>query len=436
MSLPPRRSGAMTVFAAVPGQPAAQAHCGLASAELDVPASEATVFNVGSVAKQLTAQLVLDAAGEGMLDLRQPAGEILPQLAVSATIADLITHQSGLRDAESLLALAGLRDMDYYTPADLLSLIWRQDRPAVPAGQFLYSNSNYLLLTEILERIHDAPLASIAASRLFGPLGMTSTVFKASPRQIVHQAASSYRPATDLPGSEHASTPVCLPGPGSLWTTAADLDRWLCCLHTQWQRSGSRLPAQDRIPYVPSDQPSSQYGSGLYATSPDGEIRVFHYGHEQGFSAAATLTRNGIRVTCLSADAAVRADHLSAALFRELAEQPRSLAGCAERALAHPGRTPGSPPAPPTARTRDLDGAAAMGRFTCPDVPGSVGMARYQGELYLTRRSAADRLVRTGPAAWAGPGYQLTLPDDTTPETACGLTLDMRRAPGLRYVRA
>jgi hypothetical protein len=425
----------MTILAAVPGQPAVQVSYGLASTELDVPASGATTFNVGSVAKQMTAQLVLGAAEEGLLDLGQPACEILPQLAVTATIADLITHQSGLRDAESLLALAGLRDMDYYTSADLLSLIWRQHEPAVPAGRFLYSNSNYLLLAEILERVHGAPLASIATSRLFGPLGMTSTAFKVSPRQIVHQAASSYRPAAAPPGSEHASTPACLPGPGSLWTTAADLDRWLTCLHTRWQRSGCPLPAQNQIPYVLSDRPPARYGPGLYTAGSAGEARVFHYGHEQGFSAAATLTEDGSRIICLSADATVRADHLSAALPADLARSALDLAGTAENLLAQRGHTPSDPRAASAVRICDLEGATALGRFACQDVPGSVGMIRHRGTLHLTRRSVADRLIEKGPATWAGPGYRVTFLEDAAPETARGFILDMPRAPGLRYLR-
>jgi CubicO group peptidase (beta-lactamase class C family) len=86
----------------------------------------------------------------------------------------------------------------------------------VPGGQFLYSNTNYLLLAKILEGIHGTDLANIAQTVLFGPLGMSATLFKTDPRQLIPHAASAYQPA--IGSWQHTAHPAALPGPGGFWT--------------------------------------------------------------------------------------------------------------------------------------------------------------------------------------------------------------------------
>jgi CubicO group peptidase (beta-lactamase class C family) len=96
-----------------PGEDPVLLHTGLASLEHGLPIGPDTTFNTGSVAKQITAHLVLLAARDNLLRLSQKAADLLPRLKISdVTIADLVTHQSGIRDAESLLSLTGFRDLD------------------------------------------------------------------------------------------------------------------------------------------------------------------------------------------------------------------------------------------------------------------------------------------------------------------------------------
>ncbi|MGW8778736.1 serine hydrolase [Streptomyces sp. NPDC055796] len=172
-------------------------------------------------------------------------------------LGDLPADQAkaAIRDAESLLSLAGFRDLDHYTADDLRTLAYRQDQRAVPEGRFLYSNTNYLLMTEILQTVHGTTLPGLARYHLFKPLGMNTTHFKTDPLQIIPRASSAYR--ATFHGWQHTEAPVTLPGPGTLWTTADDLDRWLAHLHQYWQceyqlpwAGRSRLPIQ-RPPAVP-----------------------------------------------------------------------------------------------------------------------------------------------------------------------------------------
>ncbi|MFJ4674065.1 serine hydrolase domain-containing protein [Kitasatospora purpeofusca] len=428
------RQGApgLALLVRFPGQEPAIRHTGLASVEHQVPIGPATAFNTGSVAKQITAHLVLLAARENLIHLHQSAADLLPKLRLTGvTIADLITHTSGLRDAETLLSLAGLRDLDHYTAADLRTLARRQRERAVPGGQFLYSNTNYLLLAELLATVHRTDLPDLARRRIFDPLGMHATHFQSDPRQVVPRAAAAYRPSGG--GWQHTQPPVALPGPGTLFTTTGDLDRWLGHLHQTWTSQDTELPWEEVLGYRSADHQPYLYGPGLYADPRPGRTAVFHHGHEHGFSAAVHLTRDGLRIVCLSNSRDLAADHALAAVLRSLDQHPdqdvdKLLSLAAERAR-HPGTTP-------AADHREDDGdqpRRELGRFTCDQVPGTLRLTRTGDTLHLWRSGTPDRLTPTGPATWAGNGYTLTLPGGT--DHIEDFTLDLDRAPGLAYLR-
>ncbi|WP_433530601.1 serine hydrolase domain-containing protein [Micromonospora sp. CA-263727] len=413
--------------------PPIQAHVGAANLEHSAPVAEKTAFNVGSVAKQITAYLTIRADRGRLLTLNRRVGDILPHFRIrDVTIRDLVAHRSGLRDAESLLALAGFRDLDHYTADDLLQLAYRQQRRAVEPGRFLYSNTSYLLLAETLKHVYGAGLNEIAHRQVFTPLGMTSARFKTDPREVIPHAAASYRATAD--GWQHQQSPVTLPGPGSLWCTAADLDRWLAHLWHEWHPSADDgLPFDQDLGYWPSDHPPFTYGAGLYADPRPSRTAVFHYGHEQGFSAATYLTNSGLRVVCLSNHAGIPADFVATAarsdITHDLDAKPDEILS---RALA-------SCPVHQATPQDSVDAEAphsTLGTFACDEVPGTVRLTRSTGSLYLWRRGAFDRLTCTGPATYAANGYTLTLPTYTADGNVPmpdGFTLDLDRAPGLHY---
>ncbi|MFD4906576.1 serine hydrolase domain-containing protein [Kitasatospora purpeofusca] len=419
-----------------PGEAAVQLHTGMANLEHAVPIGPDTAFNVGSVAKQITAHLALLAAEDGLLALDQSAADLLPRLQVrDATITDLITHRSGLRDAESLLSLAGFRDLDHYTADDLVNLAYRQQQRAIPEYQFLYSNTNYLLLAKILETVHGTDLADLARTRLFDPLGMTASHFKTDPRQLIPHAASAYQPTAD--GWQHTAQPATLPGPGTLWTTPADVDRWLGHLYDQWHQPSLGLPDQAVVAYRAADHVPYLYGAGLYADIRPAQRGVFHYGHEHGFSAAAHLAATGAHVVCMSNNGTIAADRLAAKLgiglrWNHIDQLEGVLARAAEEVSASgdPNRTNGGSAQP------DIASHTGLGTYVCTDVPGTLRLTQKRGALYLWRRGSGDQLVSSGPLGHSGPGYRLTLRSayrhDAAPD---GFTLDLDRAPGLHFKR-
>ncbi|MCX4573436.1 beta-lactamase family protein [Streptomyces sp. NBC_01571] len=374
-------------------------------------------------------------ARDHLLDLNRPVSDILPRFRIpGVTVSELIQHRGGIRDAESLLSLAGFRDLDHYTADDLLQLACRQQHRAVEPGRFLYSNTGYLLLSEILKHVHGTGLHEIADQQVFTPLGMASTRFKTDPREVIPGAAASYQP-TMSGWLLHQQRPVTLPGPGSLWCTASDLDRWLDHLWHACQPAIATLPFEQHLSYRPSDHHPFTYGAGLYADPRTDRTAVFHYGHEHGFSAATHLTSSGLRVICLSNHTGIAADHVTATALAELGRHPEAdPRETLSRALQHRP----APQSIPVDRPDSDTPHTPLGTYVCQDVPGTVRLTYSAGSLYLWHRGTRDRLTRTGPTTYTALACTLTLP--TTPAdgeepAADGFVLDLDRAPGLHYQR-
>ncbi|MFE6738414.1 serine hydrolase domain-containing protein [Streptomyces tubercidicus] len=434
-------------------------HTGTAHLELSVPIGPDTTFNVGSVAKQITAHLVLLSARRGLIALDRPVAAYLPRFALpDVTLADLIRHQGGVRDAESLLSLAGLRDLDHYSAEDLLELAYRQTRRCTAAGNFLYSNTGYLLLADVLRSVHGTDLADLAAHWVFNPLAMTASRFMTDPRDVLPGAASSYAPTAA--GWTRCQRPVTLPGPGSLWSSASDLARWLTYVHEEWTAPQPLVFAPE-LTYCTSDHERYVYGPGLYAdTRRADNALVFHYGHEQGFSAATHLSYRGLRVVCLSNNAAVSADHVAAdvlaALTGEAPGAPRGAEASVETlarlvsrrmdaATTMESTAAGTANSPPAATPETRLEHTELGRYVCDEVPGAVRLTRAGDTLYLWRRGTRDRLSPAGLATFSGTGVRLVLPDgigpaplpgtvaDAPPTKVEEFTLHLNRAPDLHY---
>lgn len=423
-------------FVRTPGSGSQRAWTGAASLEHAVPIDAGTVMNVGSIAKQITARLILHAAQHGDLRLDNAVADLLPRMRVpDVTVLDLIRHSGGIRDAESMLSLAALRDLDHYTSSDLLALAYRQHRRATPADTFLYSNTGYLMLAEILRTTYGQPLHDIASEHIFKPLGMTSATFKADPRTVIPKVAASYRRFADGAWTSE-SRPVALDGPGSLWCSVDDLDLWLKHLRSEWvAHSEPSLPFASDVPYVPSDHAPYLYGPGLYADPRPGGTTVFHFGHEQGYSAAAHLTRGGVVVICMSNRADLLADRLARLILQQ--SEPlddldihqllrKSLQAQRNRHQSKATRAPDSPPATDT----PFD-------YISEDVPGVLQLVRHSERLYLKRRGSRDQLAQPDPAEhiYTGPGYQIRNFSDINDDLPTTFILDLDRAPGLVYRR-
>lgn len=202
---------------------------GMASLEHEVPIGTATVFDLGSTSKQITAAMVALLAHDGRLSLDDPIRKFLPEIpdyGATVTIRHLLTHTSGLRDYTDLLALAGMHDEDLSTAADALAVLARQRGVNfAPGAEYRYCNSGYFLASIIVERAAGKSLRALARERLFAPLGMDHTLFFDDHALIVPRRASGYAPRPGG-GFRTAGSDWEQVGDGGVQSSVEDMARW------------------------------------------------------------------------------------------------------------------------------------------------------------------------------------------------------------------
>ncbi len=200
---------------------------GLASIELGVPIGEQTRFRIASVSKQFTVTAALMLAAEGKLKLSDPPHKYLRELPkLKVTIDQMMRNCSGLPDFLELLRLGG-HGLDRPARAvDLFEACARNHHlNFAPGSRFLYSNSNFLLLGLIIERIAGQKLGDVLAERIFKPLGMDRTQLVADIDIIIPDLATGYL-GDAAQGFRRAQHAYPQGGEGGLTSSVGDLLTW------------------------------------------------------------------------------------------------------------------------------------------------------------------------------------------------------------------
>src|SRR6188508_1319600 len=177
-----RRIDALFARYTTPGSPGAVvAVMRAGSIELGVPITPRTRFRIASVSKQFTVTAALMLAAEGKLDLAAPPHKYLRELKpLPVTIDQMMRNSSGLPDFLELQRLGGHGLERPVRAAELFATAARNGHlNFAPGSRFLYSNTNFLLLGHIVERLTKQKLGKVMEERIFKPLGMTSTMLAA-----------------------------------------------------------------------------------------------------------------------------------------------------------------------------------------------------------------------------------------------------------------
>lgn len=202
---------------------------GIADMEHNVPLTTTSIIEAGSVSKQFTAAAILLLEQDGKLSLSDDVRKYIPELpdyGETITLAHLVHHTSGIKDCWALLAFSDWpRGTRTYSNEDILYILSHQRTlNHQPGDEYLYSNSNYILLAIIIERVSGMSLAEFTRTQIFEPAGMKHTGWRNSLKKIVPNRAIAYGKDsmgyfTDMPNET-------VYGNGGLLTTAEDLLRW------------------------------------------------------------------------------------------------------------------------------------------------------------------------------------------------------------------
>ncbi len=260
---------------------------GLASIELGVPITPATVFDIGSVSKQFTAMSIVLLAQDGKLSLNDEIQKYLPEIpryARPVTLRHLLHHTSGIRDYIAVLYASGLQDESVTGDREALEAIVRQRDPNFESGaEHRYSNSGYFLLSLVVQKVSGRTLRDFAAERIFVPLGMTHSQFVNRHDQVVPGKAASY--SADRPsGFRLALANWEQTGDGAVNTTIEDLLLWEQNFHSR-RVGGAAAIRELETTGVLNDGKAISYAKGLVVDRRRGLREVSHGGSWAGFRA-------------------------------------------------------------------------------------------------------------------------------------------------------
>ena len=258
---------------------------GMANLELGVPVEPEMVFRLGSVAKQFTAMAILMLSEEGKLALTDEITEYLPDYPThgrTITIENLLTHTAGVKDYELLPARLAVAHNDL-TVEELIALFQDEPLDFAPGEQWSYSNSGYVLLGAIIEKVARMSYADFIQQRIFTPLGMTHSYYDDSTHLIPGHVAG-YSPAADgYSNAEHMSLTHAYAA-GALASSVDDLARWDAALYTNKLVKQATLH-QAFKPYTLKNGESTGYGYGWVIGDYEGHTITEHNGGINGFVA-------------------------------------------------------------------------------------------------------------------------------------------------------
>lgn len=260
---------------------------GMADLEHGIANESGTIFEGGSVSKQFTSAAVILLVLDGVLSLDDDVRQYVPELpdyGHTITIHHLMTHTSGLRDWGSVASISGWGRGDRsHDHEDVIDILSRQtELNFEPGNEYSYSNSGYNLMAVIVDRVSGMSFADFSRQRIFEPLGMTDTQWRANYRQIVPGRSTAYRRARE--GWEIDRPIEYVHGNGGILSTVEDLATWNQAL-TDGGPWGDRFLELMHTQGELNDGTTISYAGGLFVGDLGGVSSVTHTGATAGYRA-------------------------------------------------------------------------------------------------------------------------------------------------------
>ena len=212
---------------------------GMANIESNIPFTPNTPSNLASLSKQFTATAILILYERGKLNLDTKIIEHFPEFPIAwseITIHHLLTHQSGIPNYTDLLE-DGVTGYDGLTNQRAFELVLQEDNlDFTPGKQASYSNSGYLILAMLVERITDKSYADFLKETIFEPLDMDSTFVSDESVVYPQNVALPYDENNELYKYKEYTY-----GAGGIYSTLHDIYKWDQALYTDKIVSQSTL---------------------------------------------------------------------------------------------------------------------------------------------------------------------------------------------------
>jgi len=251
---------------------------GFADIEWNVPNSPTTKFRLGSITKQFTAASIMLLEERGKLSVNDPVKKHMPDAPAAwdkITLFHLLTHTSGIPNFTSFPDYASKEPFPV-TPEQLVARFRDKPLDFVPGEKYSYSNSGYVLLGYLIEKISGESYAKFVQEHIFTPLGMKDSGYDSNSAIIPRRARGySMGPSGILNASYvDMTTPLSA---GGLYSTTEDLLRWEQALF-----GGKVLSAASLAKMTTPNK--ADYAFGLMVHTLRGRKVIEHGGGIEGFN--------------------------------------------------------------------------------------------------------------------------------------------------------
>jgi CubicO group peptidase (beta-lactamase class C family) len=267
---------------------------GLANREWDIPNAPDTKHRLGSITKQFTAMLIMQLVAEGKLDLQATISKYLPDYSKvngeKITIHQLLNHTSGTPNYTSFPNFFKELSRNPYTPTEMVRMYADSILDFTPGERFSYSNSGYITLGAIIEKVTGKSYEEVLQEKIFTPLKMNNSGYDHH-NTILKKRAAGY----EMKGSKPENAPyIDMSTPyaaGSMYSTVEDLFIWDQALYTE-----KLLPKKNRDmmyeKYVPAFGQYYGYGWSVgyfpVGNTKDSTEIIGHGGGINGFNTLIT----------------------------------------------------------------------------------------------------------------------------------------------------
>lgn len=252
---------------------------GYANVEWQVPNSPESKFRLGSITKQFTAACILLLEERGKLKIDDPIKKYMPDAPPAwdkITFFHLLTHTSGIPSFTGFPDYASTEALAT-TPEKLVARFRDKPLEFQPGEKWNYSNSGYVLLGYLIEKISGEPYSQFVQENIFTPLGMKDSGYDSNTAIIPHRD-SGYTPNEkgELQNAGYINMTIPLSA-GALYSTTLDLLKWEQGLF------GGKLISAASLQKMTTPF-KSDYGFGLGVRDVKGHKLIEHGGGIEGFN--------------------------------------------------------------------------------------------------------------------------------------------------------
>jgi CubicO group peptidase (beta-lactamase class C family) len=256
---------------------------GYANIEQKTPASPQTMYKLASLTKQFTAAGIMLLVQDGKVKLDDKISQYvdgIPSRWHDITLRELLNQTSGIKDDLNELHIGST---DGTTARELLGVVGEYPLNFPPGTDWSYSNTNYLLLGQVIQKVTGLPIGDFLNQRIFQPLGMSATRLESTSDLIPNRSGNYTWAGKKLENSVVYNPSIWDHGESGIMSNVRDLARWDAGLISDKLLT----PASKDLMWSPGPLRNGAeyyYGFGWSLSNRDGNLCVFHGGTGPGIS--------------------------------------------------------------------------------------------------------------------------------------------------------